>query len=185
MCDPFCNHPAFLAKAILTLLGTLPTSVHLMSRSCPNSVIQSIQDNNPVVGQWICKSFCMDRQRYMQVANSNIWRNLAGNYYICKRHMWTTHWFNSNDCTWPHDYVTWHWDMYPDLLRPSLLKLQCFFSCQPETFARSIRVWCELQMCLPFDSRGVDTLLQKGTQVWFEFPAEIPTEYENMMLKLP
>ena len=130
MCDPFCKHPAFLAKAILTLLGTLPTSVHLMSRSCPNSVIQSIQDNNPVVGQWICKSFCMDRQRYMQVANSNIWRNLAGNYYICKRHMWTTHWFNSNDCTWPHDYVTWHWDMYPDLLRPSLLKLQCFFSHQ-------------------------------------------------------
>ena len=29
------------------------------------------------------------------------------------------------------------------------------------------------------------TLLQKGTQVGFEFPAEIPTEYGNFMFRLP
>ena len=37
----------------------------------------------------------------------------------------------------------------------------------------------------PDRPQGGTTPLQKGTQVSFEIPAEIPTEYENLMFGLP
>ena len=106
---------------------------------------------NPVVAQWICKSFCMD----------NIWRNVVGNYNLCNHPLIQL----EQDCTWRLDPTLRHvpWPLASILVESAMH----FFRVNP--FTRDIRetnLWLDASckcVCLLIERRGASCTHGAGT----------------------